>query len=365
MTSPPKPLRPHAGRKATDESLRAERKITDAALGKQVTATEVSADALVARERQQADAALTSSRARRDHQDSSRGQSARAGSSIQQERRREDVALQEQRDQNDEVLRDERAQQSKRFDHERQATDKDLLTERADADADLATREDLMGIVAHDLRGMLSSVLGFAALIAQEEPVGDSGPRIRSHALRIQRSGARMSRLVNDLVDIASIEAGKLSVTPEVNDPSKVILEAIDSFQTQAQASAVTLQAGPLTSAPPASFDAARILQVLGNLIGNALKFTPRGGRVEVQVEQRDTLLHFSVQDTGMGIPPDKVEGVFARFAQLSGTDHRGSGLGLYIAQCIIEAHGGRIWAESQVGQGSTFCFDLPVRAAS
>ena len=113
-----------------------------------------------------------------------------------------------------------------------------------------------------------------------------------------------------------------------------------------------------------ASLDAGRILQVLANLVSNAMKFTPVGGRISVRAREENGQLVFTVSDTGMGIPEDALQAVFERFHQVS-QDRRGLGLGLYISKRIVEGHRGRIWAESKLGSGSTFHFALPVRKAT
>ena len=104
---------------------------------------------------------------------------------------------------------------------------------------------------------------------------------------------------------------------------------------------------------------------MLINLLGNAMKFTPADGKVVVRVERIEDEIRFAVSDTGVGIPPDSLETVFERFRQVTANDRRGVGLGLYIAKCIVQGHGGRIWAESTTGEGSTFCFTLPVHDAT
>jgi signal transduction histidine kinase len=115
---------------------------------------------------------------------------------------------------------------------------------------------------------------------------------------------------------------------------------------------------------PLAAIDSARILQVLINLISNAIKFTPTHGKVVVCVERLGEDLYFAVRDTGVGVPSDKLGSIFERFAQVDRDDRRGVGLGLYISKCIVQGHAGRIWAESKVGEGSTFCFTVPISAA-
>ena len=174
-----------------------------------------------------------------------------------------------------------------------------------------------------------------------------------------------MNRLIGDLVDVASIEAGVLAVTREVGDPTPAVTEAVDTFQAQAAAAGVSLTAEIVPPPSLAAFDSARILQVLTNLLSNAIKFTPAHGRIVVHVERFGDEIRFAVSDTGVGIAADKLEAVFVRFLQVTENDRRGVGLGLYISKAIVQGHGGRIWAESKVGEGSTFCFTLPIHVAS
>jgi signal transduction histidine kinase len=207
---------------------------------------------------------------------------------------------------------------------------------------------------------MLSAMIGFAGLIVKETSHDSHEDKVVMYARRIQQSGARMNRLIGDLVDVASIEAGRLTATLEAADPAHVTIEAVETFGPQATAGGVSLVTeivGPLSLA---SFDPARILQVLTNLLSNAVKFTPPDGTVVVRVEQVGDDTCFAVKDSGAGIPGDKLEAVFARFLQVAKDDRRGLGLGLYISKCIVQGHGGRIWAESTVGEGSTFRFTLP-----
>ena len=174
-----------------------------------------------------------------------------------------------------------------------------------------------------------------------------------------------MNRLIGDLVDVASIEAGVLAATREMGDPATVVAEAVDNFQVQAATSGISLAAEIVPPPALAAFDSARILQVLTNLLSNAIKFTPAHGRIDVRVERVGDEVRFAVSDTGVGITADNLEAVFVRFLQVTENDRRGVGLGLYISKAIVQGHGGRIWAESTVGEGSTFCFTLPVPVSS
>ena len=347
-------------RRQTDESLRVERQKADDTLLENVAAIDEAADAVISRARMRADAVLATARAATDRQS---GASTRTPplQALKRERALEDHVLQEERAVADETLREERAEHVALLSHEREETDKDLSTERARSDDALATRDEFLGIVSHDLRMMLNAMIGSAALIAKGVSSEPHVDQVLMQAQRIQRSGARMNRLIGDLVDIASIEAGMLAVTREIGDPAYVVTESVETFHARASASGVSLVAEIVGALLLTAFDPARILQVLTNLLSNAIKFTPTHGRVVVRVEPIGGDIHFAVTDTGLGIPPDKLEAVFVRFLQVTPNDRRGVGLGLYISKAIVQGHGGRIWAESTIGQGSTFCFTLPI----
>lgn len=173
-----------------------------------------------------------------------------------------------------------------------------------------------------------------------------------------------MECLVGDLLDIASIQTGLLKVTFEAADAVVVANEALDNFQVQATANGIALLLETEASSVFTHFDPGRILQVLANLLSNAMKFTPRGGRVVLRVETIENEVLFSVIDTGPGIPEDQLKEVFGRFVQLGNSPARSVGLGLYISNCIVKAHGGRIWANSEIGAGSTLSFALPIDTA-
>ena len=342
-------------RAQTDESLRAEREKVDDALSEQLTAIDETADAVITLARERADAVLAAARAKTDGQ----SPSSAASAMIERERGREDAALQQERASADEALRQERAAQVELLSIERDETDKDLLSVRVRSDDAVATRDDFMGIVSHDLRNMLSAVIGFAVLI-EARPSEEQAVLC---ARRIQRSAARMNRLIGDLVDVASIESGTLAVTREIGDPAHVVAEAAETFQARASEAGVALDVEVVPPASAVAFDPARILQVLTNLLSNAIKFTPQGGTVVARVERVADDICFAVSDTGIGIPADKLEAIFQRSFQVTKHDRRGVGLGLYISKCIVQGHGGRIWAENRTGGGSLVCFTLPIDA--
>jgi signal transduction histidine kinase len=225
----------------------------------------------------------------------------------------------------------------------------------------VATRDEFLGVVSHDLRNLLATMVSSAELIATDALREDRREHVLSHAQRIRRSGGRMARLIGDLLDVASIDAGRLAVTPEVVDPAQVVVEAVETFQAQASSRGVSLAAEIERPSSPATFDPARVLQVLTNLLSNAIKFTPENGSVTVRLERMTDELRFTVRDTGVGISAENRDAVFERFGQVAANDRRGLGLGLYISKCIVQGHGGRIWVQSKPGEGSTFCFTLPV----
>jgi signal transduction histidine kinase len=169
-----------------------------------------------------------------------------------------------------------------------------------------------------------------------------------------------MTRLISDLLDIASIEAGHLAVARQRHPAIPLVRDAAEVHGVAAAKAAVRLDV-VLPDAPfTVDCDRDRILQVLGNLIGNALKFTPAGGTVFVQAERRRQDVLFSVRDTGPGIAPGDLLHIFDRFWQKKNTAHLGTGLGLSIVKGLVETHGGRVWAESTLDQGTTFFFTIP-----
>ena len=170
-----------------------------------------------------------------------------------------------------------------------------------------------------------------------------------------------MNRLIQDLLDVANIERGRLSLELRPQDPAQIALQARHMFEVEATHHGIKLDVEVPTNLPMVMADGARIVQVLGNFLRNAIKFTPNGGRIVIGVERDDSGVVFSVRDTGAGIATANQSRVFDRYWHSSdGSRARGSGLGLSIAKGIVEAHGGHIWLQSSPGQGSTFSFSVP-----
>ena len=348
-------------RDLTDESLRSERKNSDEALAETRAAVEVeehTADEILERARVQADAVLDTAREKAD------AMLAVPAPALVLEREREDEALEAERAAADEELRRERAEQAqtlvKLLPLEREKTDRYLLTERARSDDALANRDGFMGMVSHDLRNLLSGIYLNATQLSEDASDTDEGRRTTVSMKRVQRYVARMNRLIGDLVDVVSIDAGKLALQPARADGALLLTEAADAFNHAASEQSITLEIEPPLTILVANFDYQRLLQVLANLITNALKFTPRGGRIAIRGERLGEELRFTVTDTGSGIASQMLEAIFERFWQVGKNDQRGLGLGLYISRCIVDAHGGKIWAESKLGTGSAFHFTIP-----
>jgi signal transduction histidine kinase len=264
-----------------------------------------------------------------------------------------------------ELLQDEREARRRALaallDAERGATDERLHDERERADHRLATRDEFLGMVSHDLRGLLSGIaMEGAQLAKQASRQGDAGLDLLRRAERVQRFTARMARLVADLLDVVSLEAGELTVTPAPMSVEQLLEEALETFQPAFVAKGLTLRGEVRADVGVARLDRERILQVLANLLGNSLKFTSPGGHVSMTVRVCEAGLCFSVIDDGIGIPEDELTNVFGRFHQAKTRDRRGLGLGLYIARSLVQAHGGRIWAERPDQGGTAVHFTLP-----
>ncbi len=237
---------------------------------------------------------------------------------------------------------------------------RNLLRLKAHSDEALAQRDDSMGMVSHELRNLLNNILLNATVISDDANQSDAGRRTVERMKRIHRYVARMNRLVGDLVDVVSVDAGKLALKYASFDAVALIAETVEASEHAAADGGIALASDGLEHALPANFDRERILQVLTNLVSNALKFTPRGGAISIRGERVGKELRLCVKDSGAGIPADMLESVFERFFQVRKNDQRGVGLGLYICKCIVESHGGRIWAESKLGEGSAFYFTIP-----
>ena len=221
----------------------------------------------------------------------------------------------------------------------------------------LDLRDEFLAIVSHDLRNPLNAIALNTQLL--ERLVSSSDPRLARISRSLNSSIVQMQRIISDLLDVAAIEAGRLSVRVEPGDVRNSIEEAVEASRPMGAEKSIVLEAVIGPEPLLARFDPGRIAQVLENLIHNALKFTPAGGRISVEGRRKEGVVEISVRDTGPGLRPEEISVIFDRFRQVEKRGRRALGLGLYISRSIVESHGGRIRAESLPGEGSVFVFTL------
>jgi signal transduction histidine kinase len=364
-----KDKKPRPEQDSTDQSLRAERLKADDELSKGRDAIEEETDAGVQRTRADSDTSLKTTRAETDEKLARSDAPQQERQSVARERANEDATIGRERATSDETLREEREARKSALASllglEREKTDQHLFLERERSDEALAARDDFLARVSHDLRTLLAGIAMRAALLVKNASADAAGQRIRRDAESIQHFTARMNRLIGDLLDVASIEAGRLTVQPRPDDAIRLVRDTLEAFHLSASAKGISLDSEVARNSLLARFDHERILQVLANILSNAIKFTPEGSRISIRVEPVGEEVRFSVTDAGPGVSESDQGRIFERFWQVVASDKRGLGLGLYISKCIVEAHGGRIWVESNADVGSTFFFTLPAARTS
>lgn len=374
------------GRAHTDASLGAERATADAENPVSAAAARRLLDDLIERDRILADLKLFKFRDRADRTLSrERSDSPSPNSAASSERAAADQCKKVEREVTDAILQRERersdtAVEMERSEHDalsvelgvrRQDTDDQLSTERHGADvtataldetrsalAQAQTQQhDVLGIVAHELRSPLT------VISMNAESIADLAREVvtRTSARAIMLAVARMERLLSDLLDVARIESGTLRMVRRQHDFASLLLEVFQSYEPMFSDRDIKFTVNTPTESMVACFDYDRIVQVVSNLLGNAMKFTQGGGTVALHVERQAEQVVVTLRDNGPGIPQSALPHIFERFWQIDSDARRGLGLGLHICENIIQAHGGRIWAESEVGKGATFRFTLPV----
>jgi PAS domain S-box-containing protein len=232
----------------------------------------------------------------------------------------------------------------------------------SEAQSAIKTREDVLTVVSHDLGSPLTNIQLAVQLLRGFERIDEK--KAREFVDKVQRSTDQMKVLIADLLDFARIQSGTFSIVASADKLSHVVMPAIDRLRALAEAKGQTLELDLPSSLPEVVIDVHKIAQVVSNLVGNAIKFTPQEGAIRVSARQQDHQIVVSVTDTGPGIPQEHLQKIFDRFWQVPGRKYKGSGLGLSIAKGIVQAHGGAIWAESQLGKGSSFFFTLPLADA-
>ena len=224
----------------------------------------------------------------------------------------------------------------------------------------LHARDDMIGIVSHDLRNPVNAVKMLTGAILETERSTPLPLDVLEYSTIIRQASEQMDSLIRDLLDVTRIEAGRLKVETTPADVSELLADAFGTLNPVAIAKSIELRFSTEPALPLVLADRERIRQALSNLIGNSVKFSPAQSRIDVRAERRDGEVVISVSDRGPGMDEDQLSHAFDRFWQSRRTDRAGAGLGLAITRGIVEAHGGTIWAESKVGEGSTFHFTLP-----
>ena len=372
---------PKPERKKTDDSLINERDKTDASITQAREKTEVQTDKHVETERTAADLATL---ATRKEADVDRNLGAAAKTTLNEERKDADRVTEIERSNVDALIEKERddknASDKSLLVKERVQTDHNLQEERVRTDSKeritsgllsseidehlktkvaLTSRDEFLAIVSHDLRNPLGAISSWVELFMEENTKLDLD--FKNGLELIKRNADTALRLIRDILDMESIAEGKLQLKSESHRIDKILQESVQTCGHVATTKNIHLTLKAETEAE-IFCDHDRILQVLSNLIGNAVKFTPDGGSIFLSAKINAAEVQVAVRDTGIGIPPEKLQVIFERFAQLAKKDRQGLGLGLYISKLIIEAHQGRLWVESALGEGSTFKFTIPVR---
>lgn len=240
---------------------------------------------------------------------------------------------------------------------ERKGVELVLRRETQRAQQALQARDEVLGVVSHDLRNMLATVTMATHLLMSPQLPDEKKAK---HIAAIDRAGKSMRRLIDDLLDAMKLDRGPLSLERQPLQVDALLADAYRSFELVAREKGVELACAADGNPPPIWGDGERLLQVLANLIANALKFTPTGGKVTVTACNQDGVL-FTVEDTGEGIEPADLPRLFERFYRGQNQSVDGVGLGLTICKGIVDAHGGTIWADSRKGQGARFCFVVPL----
>ncbi len=224
-------------------------------------------------------------------------------------------------------------------------------------------REKMLAIVSHDMKNPLGAIalnLQLIQRVLNRPDLTECEKKILPQIRRIKNSTERLGHLINDILDYSKIEAGRFRVEKTSGSLEELVAEVVESFQPLALQKSVLLFSSLPHRIGNIYFDRERIFQVLNNLVGNAIKFTSENGTVTVGLERRVGSVLIKVTDTGAGIPEHQLPHIFEKFWQAEGAERFGTGLGLSIAKGLVEAHDGRIWAESTPGHGSTFYFTLP-----
>ncbi len=263
-------------------------------------------------------------------------------------------------------LKDEREQlQTELWEHARLLEERNAELRRVNEELKRIDqlKSDLVSMVSHELRTPLATIKEFTAILSDQ--IAGPVTQAQQESLGIIRANIdRLARIIGDLLDMAKIEAGRVILNKGYTEVVAMVDHVVQSLQPLAKSKQLTLDVAIPPLAHGVFADPDKLTQVLLNLIGNAIKFTPPAGRVAIRIEEHQSEIEFSISDTGVGISADDLPKLFEKFQQFrraAGEGSQGTGLGLAISKRLVELHGGRIWAASQEGKGSTFFFTIPV----
>lgn len=365
-------------REKTNKSLKFERNKVDNYLDSEEQDVEHNVDEALDKKRAEIDRKLHKSRS--DLDKSINNESGEVEKIILKEREYSDNAKTTARLDEDSIREVERTQKKiiteNLLGSERKDTDAKLKDERSAIDSisrgqilsvknaknELTTRDQYLATVSHDLKNPLSAIalsVGVMKRSFYKDKV-DKESLLKFFEL-IERNVGTMERLINDLLDVEQMVNGDIVLNLKKCDLGELLKEVQLSFEPAILNSGLTLELQPMDESIFANIDHDRIFQVLSNLIGNAIKFTPKNGLIKIGFEKNDNIISIIVSDNGPGIPEDKKELIFERFSQLNSNDRRGMGLGLFISKWIVESHNGEIFVNSKVDEGSSFTVTLPL----
>ncbi len=269
-------------------------------------------------------------------------------------------AIAEDRKDTDTDLARERLKADSGIQNMDQILDKEIAA-HFDTKTSLTSRDEFLAIVSHDLRNPIGTIVSCADLLLEDSSPNKMQPELKKWIELMKRNADTALALISDLLDMERISSNKLIMSYADHNLVDLLQQSLENFARAAQAKSLHLQMTSSEESIVMRCDSHRILQVLSNLIGNAIKFTAPGGKITLALHKRGEWdIEVTVRDTGPGIPLDQQESLFQRFSQLGRSDRQGLGLGLYIAKKIIDAHSGHLWVKSIVGVGSTFGFTLP-----
>ncbi len=375
----------------TDASLETERLKTDESFAKETSEANRETDRDLQSDRKERDKKQEIAREARDFaidetrdtNTEEKGEQKRLEDHLQQERKRSDASKKIERMAADATLILERKKARLTAEAflilERESTDADLLAERTQTDqeaertnqylseeekahqttkATLSSREEILAVVSHDLRNPLNSIAMSAEILASNLRKTKSDENLELVSM-IQRNAAMMDRLITDLLEVERMETGGVQLNLSKQSIESLLEDCENLFGIIARKKSIELKMSVVNGPLFAIFDQERISQVLSNLVGNALKFTPAGGRVSLEARPAAEKVEITVADTGPGIPVGEQNKIFEKFSQIDKSSRQGLGLGLYISRWIIGAHGGKISLQSSPGKGTSFSFEI------